>query len=90
MAKPTKRGVDEKDQIKKLVTTKSSFSAGGLWNNCETRIGNASVVLRAQNEQLELDAKKIASQSQAKSQRRVKLLLSAQQALKNTRRLLLQ
>ena len=37
--------------------------------------------MRAQKKQLELDAKKIASQSQATSQRHVKLLLSAQQAL---------
>ena len=82
VAKQMKREADEDDQIKKLLATrKGAFSALGLWMNCGTRIGNASVVLRAQKEQLELDAKKIALQSQAKSQQRVKLLLSSQQAL---------
>ena len=81
MAKQMEREADEDNQMKVLLAKKGAFSASGLWKNCGTRIGNASVVLRAQKEQLELDAKKIASQSQAKSQRRVKLLLSAQQAL---------
>ncbi len=72
---------DTEIQVQKLLATKGSFSVGALWNNCGTRIGNASVVLRAQTAQLVLEANKLASQSQSKSQRRAKLLLLARQAL---------
>jgi len=52
-----------------------------LWAVCGTRIGNASVVLRAQKEQLALEAKKVESQSKTKMERRAKLLVNARQAL---------
>jgi len=69
-------------QVQKLLATKGSFFNGALWSTCGTRIGNASVVLRAQTAQLALEAKKLATQSQSKeSQRHAKLLLLAQQAL---------
>lgn len=58
VAKHVEREAGEDDQVKKLVVaTKGSFSASALWNICGTRIGNASVVLIAQKEQLALDAK---------------------------------
>jgi hypothetical protein len=78
------REEDEEIQVQKLLATKGSFSVGALWNTCGTRIVNASVVLRsAQTAQqlLALEANKLATQSQSKSQRRAKLLLLAQQAL---------
>jgi len=81
VAKQVNRELDEDDQVKMLVETKGSFSAGALWNVCGTRIGNASVVLRAQTEHLALEANKAASTSQSKLQRRAKLLLAARQAL---------
>jgi hypothetical protein len=81
VAKHVEREADEDDQVKKLVATKGSFSASALWNICGTRIGNASVILRAQKEQLALDAKKVESQSKSKQERRAKLLLTARQAL---------
>jgi hypothetical protein len=81
VAKCVNREPVENDQVKKLVETKGSFSAGGLWSICGTRIGNASVVLRAQTEQLAIEADKAASTSQSKLQRRAKLLLTARQAL---------
>ncbi len=81
VAKHVEREADEEEQVKKLLATKGSFSASALWNVCGTRIGNASIVLRAQKEQLAIDAEKIASQSHTKSQRCVKLLMQAQQAL---------
>jgi hypothetical protein len=81
VAKQVNRELDADDQVKILVETKGSFSAGALWNVCGTRIGNASVVLRAQTEHLALKANKAASTSQSKLQRRAKLLVSAQHAL---------
>jgi len=81
VAKSVERVQDEQEQIDKLVDTKGAFSASALWNICGTRIGNASVVLRAQSETLTRLASQQASQSQNKSQRRAKLLLLARQAL---------
>jgi hypothetical protein len=81
VAKHVEREIEEEDQVKKLVATKGSFSTSALWNVCGTRIGNASVVLRAQKEQLDLDAKKVESQSKSKVERRAKLLVNARQAM---------
>ena len=82
---PVARRIERKDkedaQVKQFVETKGSFSAGTLWADCGTRIGNASVVLRAQKEQLTLDAKKVESQSQTKMERHAKLLVNTRQAL---------
>jgi len=72
---------DEADQVRQLLAKKGSFSASALWNVCGTRIGNASVVLRAQREQLALDVQKIAAQSQTRTDRRAKQLQAAQQSL---------
>jgi hypothetical protein len=65
----------------KLLATKGSFSTSALWNICGTRIGNASVVLRAQTEQLAREATKVTLQAQTKSARRARLLLIARKAL---------
>jgi hypothetical protein len=81
VARHVEREVRDADQVKQLLATKGSFSAGALWNVCGTRIGNASVVLRAQKEQLALEAKKVESQSKTKIERRAKLLVNARQAL---------
>jgi hypothetical protein len=82
VAKQVNRELDEDDQVKILVETKGSFSAGALWNVCGTRrIGNASVVLRAQTHYLALEENITASTLQSKLQRRAKLLVAAQQAL---------
>jgi len=81
VARPVERKAEEDAQVKQLVETKGSFSAGGLWAVCGTRIGNASVVLRAQKEQLALEAKKVESQSKTKMESRAKLLVNARQAL---------
>ena len=81
VAKHVEREKEEADQVKKLLATKGSFSTSALWNICGTRIGNASVVLRAQTEQLAREATKVSLQAQTKSARRARLLLIAQQAL---------
>ena len=77
VVKSVDRVQDEQEQVDKLLETKGAFSASALWNVCGTCIGNVSVVLRAQSEQLAREASKQASQSQSKSQRRAKLLLLA-------------
>jgi hypothetical protein len=66
VAKQVNRELYEDDQVKMLVETKGSFSAGVLWNVCGARNGNASVVLRVQTEHLALEANKAASTSQSK------------------------
>ena len=72
---------DEDEQVKKLLETKSAFSAGGLWNICGTRIGNASVVLCAQKAQVDIEAAKNAVQARSRADRRAKVLVNAQTAL---------
>ena len=81
VAKHVEREAEEDNQVRQLLAKKGSFSASALWNVCGTRIGNASIVLRAQREQRALDAEKIAAQSQTKINRRAKLICAAQQAL---------
>ena len=76
---------DEDEQVKQLLQTKSAFSASGMWNICGSRISNASVVLRAQKEQVEREAGKVAATAQGKADRRVKLLVTAQTALRKYR-----
>jgi hypothetical protein len=77
---------DEDEQVKQLLETKSAFSAGGIWNICGTRISNASVVIRAQKQQLALEAEKSALQAQGRADRRSKLLISARTALQKYQR----
>jgi hypothetical protein len=81
LAKHVEREADDDDQVKKLVETRGWFSALASWNICGTRISNASVVLRAQKEQLSLDEKKTELQSKSKQEKRAKLLLTARKAL---------
>ena len=81
VARHVEREAEEENQVKQLLATKGSFSAGALWNVCGTRIGNSSVVLRAQKEQLASEAKKVEAQSKTKLERRAKLLVNARQAL---------
>jgi hypothetical protein len=81
VASRPQRVTDEDEQVKKLLETKSAFSASGLWNFCGTRIGNANVVLRAQKHQVDLEAEKSAVQERSRADRRSKTLVSAQTAL---------
>lgn len=85
VAMRVERATNEDEQVTRLVETKGSFSAGGLWNNCATRIGNASVVLRAQKAQIDIEAAKNAVQAQSRADRRSKALMSAQTALQKYR-----
>jgi hypothetical protein len=72
---------EEDDQVKKLLATKGAFSASAMWNVCGSRIGNASVILRAQKEQLDLEAQKAEQVSKSKWEKRAKVLVNARKAL---------
>ena len=85
VAARTQRVTDEDEQVKALLESKTAFSASGLWNTCGTRIGNAHVVLRAQKEQVELEAEKSALQERSRADRRAKTLVAAQTALQKYR-----
>jgi len=75
------REAEEEAQINQLLATKGAFCASAHWNICNTRIGNADVVLKAQRLQLEADATKLAVVSQNKANRRQVQLEKAQVAL---------
>jgi hypothetical protein len=74
------RMTDEDAQVRELVEKKGAFSASALWNVCATRIGNASVVIKAQQEHVRMQEEKTVLLSQTRTERRAKLLLSAQEA----------
>ncbi len=80
-----KRAADKDEQVKQLVEKKGAFSISAIWATCGTCIGNSSVILRAQKEQLAIDASKTASVSQTKIERQAKLLANAQRALQKYR-----
>jgi hypothetical protein len=56
---PTAVHVDRADthaeQVAQLLRSGMAFSASGQWNFCESRIGNAGVTLRAQQQQLQIN-----------------------------------
>ena len=60
-AKHVERVEDEDEQVRQLLAQKGAFCSSARWNVCGTRVGNAGVVLRAQKEQLALDAAKVAA-----------------------------
>lgn len=77
----SRRISDEDAQVQELLQSKGAFSASGLWNICSTRVGNANVVIRAQQAHLKVISEKSEQQHQARVDRRAKLLASAQAAL---------
>jgi hypothetical protein len=81
VAKHVTRIEGEDEQVEALVATKGAFAANALWNVCGSRIGNCSVVIRAQRRQLEMEMEKTVAQAQLKSNRNAKLLEGAQTAL---------
>jgi hypothetical protein len=80
-AAPVQRVTDEDEQVKELVEKKGAFSASGLWNICVSRIGNSEVVIRAQQQQMQLQEQKNTLLSQQRADRRAKLMINAQAAL---------
>ena len=49
------RADTEEEQVEELLKAGKAFSASGQWNLCESRIGNAGVIIKAQKRQLELN-----------------------------------
>jgi hypothetical protein len=58
-AKHIERNDDKNQQVRQLVKQKGAFSSSALWNICGTRVGNAGVVICAQQEQLSVEAAKV-------------------------------
>jgi hypothetical protein len=69
VAKHVERAEDEDEQVRLLLEQKGAFSSSALWNICGTRVGNAGVVIRAQREQLAVEAAKVAAAEQRKTKR---------------------
>jgi hypothetical protein len=82
VAKHVERAEDEDEQVRLLLEQKGAFSSSALWSICGTRVGNAGVVIRAQREQLAVEAAKVAAAEQKKDEARVKLLQKARSALR--------
>jgi hypothetical protein len=81
-AKHIERNDNEDEQVRQLVEQKGAFSSSALWNICGTRVGNAGVVIRAQREQLAVEAAKVAAIEQKKDEARMKLLEKARIAFR--------
>ena len=81
VACPVEQVDDEEEQVKQLVEQKGAFSASALWNICGTRIGNASVTLRAQRMLLEIEEAQKAKVAKEKEDANNKKLEKAQIAL---------
>ena len=81
VARLVQRVDDEDEQVAQLVAQKSAFSASALWNICGTRFRNADVVIRAQKEQLAVEAAKVAQIKQKKEDAKVEKLVKARAAL---------
>ncbi|KAI2498864.1 hypothetical protein MHU86_5353 [Fragilaria crotonensis] len=65
-----------------MVNSRKAFSAGGQWEHCESRIGNAGVrTLTAQKQQLQLNEAARLKIAGKKSEAHLKTLEKAQTAL---------
>ena len=74
------RAETEEEQVEELIKA-GVFSASGQWNNCESRIGNAGVTLKAQKKQLELNENARLKVANKKSEAQLRALEKAQSAL---------
>jgi hypothetical protein len=81
-AKHVERVEDEDEQVRQLLAQKGAFCSSALWNVCGTRVGNAGVVLRAQKEQLALDAAKAAAVEKKRDDEKAVKLTKARAALR--------
>ena len=69
--------------MEELLKAGKAFSASGQWNLCDSRIGNAGVIIKAQKRQLELNENarlKVADKNK-KSEVQSKALVKALNAL---------
>ena len=75
------RADTEAEQVEQLLRSGKAFSASGQWNFCDSRIGNAGVTLRAQQQQLQMNEAARAKAADKKSEAMLKALDKAQTAL---------
>ena len=76
------RALTEEEQVEALFKNGKAFSASGQWNNCESRIGNAGVTLKAQKKQLQFNEEAWLKVARKKNEIQSKTLDKAQLALK--------
>ena len=76
------RAATEEAQVEELLKNSRAFSASGQWNHCDSRIGNAGVILKAQKKQLQLNEAARLQVANKKSDLQSKTLEKAQLALK--------
>lgn len=76
------RAATEEAQVEELLQNGKAFSASGQWNHCDSRIGNAGVILKAQKKQLRLNKAARLQVESKKSELQLKTLEKAQLALK--------
>ncbi len=76
------RAATEEAQVEELLKNGKAFSASGQWNHCDSRIGNAGVILKAQKKQLQLNEAARLRVANKKSVVHLKTLEKAQLALK--------
>jgi hypothetical protein len=75
------RAATKELQVQELLKGGKAFSASGLWNMCESRIGNAGVTLRAQKRQHEINEEARLKVVDKKTQANLKALEKAQIAM---------
>ena len=77
------RAATEDGQIEAILKGGKAFSASGVWNMCDSRIGNAGATLRAQKKQLQLNDAARLIVANKKSELQLKTLDKAQLALRS-------
>jgi hypothetical protein len=75
------RASTEEAQVEQLLESSKAFSSAGLWNMCDSRIGNAGVMLIAQKRQIALNEEQRLKVVAKKTNANVIALQKAQQAL---------
>ncbi len=76
------RAATEEAQVEELLKNGKAFSASGQWNHCDSRIGKAGVILKAQKKQLQLNEAARLLVANKKSVVHLKTLEKAQLVLK--------
>ena len=72
----------ETAQVEELLKSGKAFPASGQWNHCDSCIGNADVMLRAQKQQLQInEATQLKAAPDKRSETRHKALEKARAAL---------
>jgi hypothetical protein len=75
------RADTEEEQVEELLKAGKAFLASGQWNLCDSRIGNAVIILKAQKRQLKMNENAPVTIANKKSEAQSKMLEKAVTAL---------